>query len=179
MFEQMLGLVKGQVSKSLSGIEGIPAGKESAVVETTTSSLMSGLKKFATPDKLSGLLGMVGGGGGGAKNTGVNTIGTGVVSALTSKVGLNPAVAAFYRRYLESFGMLPSLFSYRGYDVAKLFITAIHDGDGDGGNGRSINRADVSLLQVPYHFRQDVFGKWVNDQWVLVRYRNDYLIEVR
>ncbi len=94
MFEQMLGLVKGQVSKSLSGIEGIPAGKESAVVETTTSSLMSGLKKFATPDKLSGLLGMVGGGGGGAKNTGVNTIGTGVVSALTSKVGLNPAVAA-------------------------------------------------------------------------------------
>lgn len=89
----------------------------------------------------------------------------------------NPAVASFGQRYLSTFGVLPSLFSYRGYDVAKLFITAIHEyGDR---YAQSINRVNTGLLQVPYHFRRDESGKWINDEWVLVRYRNDYIIEVR
>ena len=89
----------------------------------------------------------------------------------------NPAVADFERRYLEAFGTLPSLFSYRGYDVTKIFVTAIHRYGSD--YDRSINRVNADLLQVPYRFEQDFSGKWVNDQWVLVRYRNDYIIEVR
>jgi hypothetical protein len=87
MFEQMLGLVKDEVAKKVGGISGIPAGKQSAVVETTASSLMSGLGKFASPAALSSLLG----GGGGASAAG--GLSSGVVSALTSKVGLNPSVA--------------------------------------------------------------------------------------
>lgn len=85
MFEQILGQVKDQVAKSIGGISGIPADKQSAVVDTTASSLMSGLKQFATPDKLSSLLG-----GGGAAASGLSG---GVVSALTSKVGLNANTA--------------------------------------------------------------------------------------
>ncbi len=87
MFEQMLSLVKDEVAKKVGGIEGIPAGKQSAVVETTASSLMDGLKKFATPDKLASL---VGGGGGGSMTSGLSS---GVVSSLTSKLGLSPAIA--------------------------------------------------------------------------------------
>ncbi len=83
----MLGLVKDQVAKSIGGIEGIPAEKQNAVVETTASSLMSGLGKFANPAALGSLLG---GGGGGASTSGLSS---GVVSALTSKVGLSPTVA--------------------------------------------------------------------------------------
>lgn len=86
MFEQMLDLVKGEVAKKVGGIEGVPAGKQSAVVETTAGSLMDGLKKFATPDKLSSLLG----GGGGNMAGGLSS---GVVSSLISKLGLSPAVA--------------------------------------------------------------------------------------
>jgi len=87
------------------------------------------------------------------------------------------SVNAFGQRYLSSFGSLPSMFSYRGYDMAKLFISAIKQyGDR---YARSINRINTPLLQVPYHFRQDSDGKWVNDQWVLVQYRSDYIIDVK
>lgn len=87
-------------------------------------------------------------------------------------------VVAFDQRYLSAFGMLPSsLFAYRGYDVAKLFVSAIKQyGDR---YAQSLNRVDTPLLQVPYHFRQHDNGKWVNDQWVLVQYRNDYIIDVK
>ncbi len=87
MLDKMLDLVKGEVAKKVGGIDGVPAGKKSAVVETTASSLMDGLKKFATPDKLASL---IGGGGGGSATSGLTK---GVVSALTSKLGLSPAVA--------------------------------------------------------------------------------------
>ena len=89
----------------------------------------------------------------------------------------NPAVASFDGRYLAAFGTLPSLFSYRGYDVAKLFVSALHRyGDR---YAESIDRVDTGLLQVPYHFRRSDEGKWVNDEWVLVLYRNDYIIDVK
>jgi LysM repeat protein/ABC-type branched-subunit amino acid transport system substrate-binding protein len=90
----------------------------------------------------------------------------------------NPLVAAFDQRYLATFGALPSLFSYRGYDVTKLFVTAIHEyGDR---YAQSINRVNTTLLQVPYHFQQEhIGGKWINDEWALVRYRDDYIIEVK
>jgi hypothetical protein len=88
MFDQMLDLVKGQVAKTVGGIDGIPAGKQSAVVETTANSLLSGLKKNATLDGLGELLG-----GGGASGGMVSSLSSGVVSALTSKLKLSPAVA--------------------------------------------------------------------------------------
>ena len=90
MFEQMLNLVKGQVAKTVGGMDGIPAGKQAAVVSTTTSSLMDGLKNFATPDKLSSLLGGTGRAGGEQAAGGLTS---NIVSDLTSKVGLKPAMA--------------------------------------------------------------------------------------
>jgi len=91
MFEQMLSLVKNEVTKKIGGIDGIPAGKQSQVVDTTASSLMSGLKQYASPEKLSSLLGI---GGSGSGSGMANSLSSGVVSSLTSKVGLSPAVAS-------------------------------------------------------------------------------------
>ena len=89
----------------------------------------------------------------------------------------NPAVASFDYRYLSAFGTLPSLFSYRGYDVAKLFVSAIKEYGGR--YAEAINRVNTPLLQVPYHFRKDSNGKWVNDQWILIQYRSNYTIDVK
>lgn len=91
MLDQILGLVKGQVSESLGEMNGIPADKKAAVVETTADSLVSGLKNFSTPDMLSGLLGV--GGGKKPSASALNGLSGGVVKALTSKVGLSPAMA--------------------------------------------------------------------------------------
>ncbi len=85
------------------------------------------------------------------------------------------AVAAFDDRYFEVFGNpLPSRFAYRGYDVAKLFITAIRrHGDRF---VRSINGVEAGTL-APYRFVRRGEGPWVNDSWVLVHYRPDYTVE--
>jgi hypothetical protein len=87
MLDQIMDLVKGQVAKSVGGIKGIPAGKESAVVETTADSLLAGLKKNASLDGLGALL------GGGVGGSMVSGLSSGVVKALTSKLKLSPAVA--------------------------------------------------------------------------------------
>jgi hypothetical protein len=86
MLDQIMDLVKGQVTKSLGGIDGIPAGKESAIAETTAGSLIDGLKKNAS---LEGLGALLGGGGGGM----MDGLSSGVVKSLTSKLKLSPAVA--------------------------------------------------------------------------------------
>lgn len=91
MLEKIMGLVKDQVTNSVAGISGIPEDKKAETIETTAHSLMDGLKKYATPGAVSSLLGMGGSsplGGGAGKS-----MESGIVSALTSKVGLNPSVA--------------------------------------------------------------------------------------
>lgn len=89
----------------------------------------------------------------------------------------NAAVSAFDRRYLSTFGSLPTAYSCRGYDVAGIFLAALH------GHGRDyagyLGRDEAPRLPVPYRFRQsERGGQWVNDQWVLVQFRNNYLIDV-
>jgi LysM repeat protein len=89
----------------------------------------------------------------------------------------DPAVEAFDRRYLAAFGTLPTAWSYRGYDVAKLFPAALHAHGGQYAD--YINRIETPLLQVRYHFTRDSGGQWVNDEWVLVRHRGNYIIDVQ
>ncbi len=91
MLDQIMNLVKGQVSDAIGGMKGIPEEKKEAAVQTTAHSLLDGLKQNATPSGLSSLLGL-GGGGGSAAGMSSGLEG-GVVSALTSKVGLSPAIA--------------------------------------------------------------------------------------
>ncbi|MCC8088380.1 MAG: LysM peptidoglycan-binding domain-containing protein [Rikenellaceae bacterium] len=85
-------------------------------------------------------------------------------------------VRNFESLYLTEFGKFPSQYSYRGYDIAKLFIPAVKN------YGRNyadyLRRTDRKILQVPYSFRQDSSGKWVNDEWVVVKYNNDFTVDV-
>lgn len=94
MFEQIMSLVKGQVMDKVDGISGIPEDKKDATVETTTHSLLDGLKKYATAGNISQLVSMFGGGSSSAEtNSLTSSLESNVVTALAQKVGLSPVVA--------------------------------------------------------------------------------------
>lgn len=90
----------------------------------------------------------------------------------------NERVAAFDRRYVAAFSSLPSMYSYRGYDVAKLFVGAIKlHGDEF---ASYINDRELPLLQTPYRFGQvNANGKYANNEWAKVCYNSNYTIEVQ
>lgn len=81
------------------------------------------------------------------------------------------AILDFDARYIEAFGRVPSLYSYRGYDAVMIF------------GGGALQSGEVSLdtvtpLQTPYRFVSEVGGNRVNAEWALVRYGDDYTITV-
>ncbi len=81
-------------------------------------------------------------------------------------------VQRFNKRYIAAFGALPTPYSYRGYDAAKLFAATAAS------RNRlrfedALNLSPQRLLQTPYHFENQV-----NTSWPLVKYRNDYTIQV-
>lgn len=89
----------------------------------------------------------------------------------------NERVAGFDRRYIAEFGALPSLYAYRGYDVAKLFVGAVHLHGSQ--FAEHLNRGELPLLETPYRFEQKrPGGKYENREWPLVRYGSDFTIGV-
>ena len=89
-----MNMVKGQVAQSIGGIAGIPEDKKAATIETTAHSLLDGLKSTAASGGISSLTSMLGMGGKSSAGSGMGGgLESGVVSALTSKVGLSPAIA--------------------------------------------------------------------------------------
>lgn len=87
----------------------------------------------------------------------------------------NAAVADFDRRYIEAFGRVPSLYSYRGYDAVKLFGSAVAAGIP---LSETLGRVTVPL-QTPYRFGACAEGNTCNSEWALVSYGSDYTIRVR
>ena len=83
-------------------------------------------------------------------------------------------VRAFDSRYIKAYNALPSLYAYRGYDSAVIF----------GGGMRSdieYNMLDKRYmpLQTGYKFEQaSEGGKYVNREWVLVKYNNNHTITI-
>lgn len=92
----------------------------------------------------------------------------------------DPAVAEFYRQYINAFGELPSPYAFRGYDVIRYFGGALSHFGSDMPD-RIANRGyDPQLLQVGYDFRrpEEGSGKYRNIAWPIVHYKPDYTIEV-
>ncbi|WP_029906121.1 DUF937 domain-containing protein [Prevotella sp. 10(H)] len=93
MLDGIMDLIKGQARRAITNNADIPAEKQEAAVETTATTIVDGLKEHFTPDNLSNVLGLFGGGSSNIGNPMVSSIQNSVVSALSKKVGLNPAVA--------------------------------------------------------------------------------------
>ena len=66
---------------------------------------------------------------------------------------------------------LPTLYSYRGYDAAVLFGSAMFDDI----NG-FFDDETFTPLQTPYRFTRTADGNRVNTEWVRVVYNDNYTI---
>ncbi|MDH6358398.1 DUF937 domain-containing protein [Parabacteroides sp. PF5-9] len=94
MLENLLKEIQGPVMSIITKSQDIPQEKKRDAVETTTQAFTDGLKQYATPDKISTLLGLFGGGSSAtASNPMLKTIEKSIVSGLTQKIGLSPAIA--------------------------------------------------------------------------------------
>ena len=82
-------------------------------------------------------------------------------------------IRTFDTRYIEAFGSMPTLYSYRGYDAAVLFGTAMFDDIGE-----SLDDKILTPLQTPYRFRRTDDGKRINTEWVRVVYNDNYTITI-
>lgn len=80
-------------------------------------------------------------------------------------------IRQFDREFVEEFGCLPSLYAYRGYDTALLFISALYGGDDSVLAGGS-----AMPLLTPYRFVRDERGVNVNDGWITVKYNSNFTI---
>ena len=90
----------------------------------------------------------------------------------------NEMVNNFDRRYIAAFSTVPSLYSYRGYDAVRMFAEAMLNGNRFTGFDDKLNSAGRPL-QTSYAFRRNERGFMENMNWSLVKYRDNYTIEVR
>ena len=80
----------------------------------------------------------------------------------------------FDSAYIRSFGSLPTLFSYRGYDAAVIFCPAMYNDIEYDMEGRS-----YAPLQTSYLFGQgEERHNHVNRSWMRVNYNSDFTITV-
>ena len=83
-------------------------------------------------------------------------------------------VKAFDSAYLRSFGMLPTLFSYRGYDTAMIFAPAMY-----GDIEYDLEDRRFTPLQTTYLFSQpEGRANHVNYNWTRVNYHKDFTITI-
>lgn len=93
MLDGILDLVKDQAMQAITGNADVPEEKKDAAIETTTSTILDGLKGQLTPDNLGGVLSLLGGSSSDIANSPlVSSLQGSVVSALSKKVGLNSAI---------------------------------------------------------------------------------------
>lgn len=83
-------------------------------------------------------------------------------------------VKAFDSAYIRSFGALPTLFSYRGYDTAMIFAPAMY-----GDIEYDLEDRRYTPLQTTYLFSQpEGRENHVNRNWTRVNYNSDFTITI-
>lgn len=83
-------------------------------------------------------------------------------------------VRAFDDAYIRSFGALPTLFSYRGYDTAMIFAPAMY-----GDIEYDLEDRRYTPLQTTYRFGQNEGREnHLNRNWTRVNYNSDFTITI-
>ncbi len=84
-------------------------------------------------------------------------------------------IRSFDRRYIRTFGALPSLFSYRGYDVAMIFCPAMF-----GDIQYDLEGRRFMPLQTTYIFKREGDKRnHVNRNWTRADYDRNFTITVQ
>lgn len=88
-------------------------------------------------------------------------------------------IRKFYSDYAESFGSIPSLFSFRGYDVGVFFGGALNEY----GAKMPLEIADYqndNMLEVKYRFvRESLDESFKNREWMVTEFMPDYTIKLK
>ena len=83
-----------------------------------------------------------------------------------------PKIKTFDRRFVEEFGALPSLYAYRGYDAAVVFVKSLY-----GAMETGLEGAHSMPLLTPYIFESNpTSGVRINNQWIKVNYNSNFTI---
>lgn len=83
-------------------------------------------------------------------------------------------IVAFDSAYLRAFGSLPTLYAYRGYDAAMIFVASMY-------NDIEYDLEDrrYQPLQTIYRFSQEEEHKsHLNSDWMRVNYNSDFTITI-
>lgn len=82
------------------------------------------------------------------------------------------SVHKFSSEYINAFGVMPSLYAYRGYDAAMIFIRSLYDKIETG-----LANEQFIPLQTPYSFIEDEnSGVRVNGEWIRINYNSNFTI---
>ena len=83
-----------------------------------------------------------------------------------------PIIRNFDKRFVEEFGGLPSLYAYRGYDAAVVFVKSLY-----GAMETGLEGAHFMPLLTPYAFEPNATsGVHINNQWIKVNYNSNFTI---
>ena len=83
-----------------------------------------------------------------------------------------PKIKAFDKRFVEEFNALPSLYAYRGYDAAVVFVKSLY-----GAIETGLEGAHLMPLLTPYTFEvEPTTGVRINNQWIKVNYNSNFTI---
>ncbi|MBR2859123.1 MAG: LysM peptidoglycan-binding domain-containing protein [Alistipes sp.] len=83
-----------------------------------------------------------------------------------------PKIKAFDKRFVEEFNALPSLYAYRGYDAAVVFVKSLY-----GAIETGLEGAHLMPLLTPYAFESNpATGVRINNQWIKVNYNSNFTI---
>ncbi|MFV0506263.1 MAG: DUF937 domain-containing protein [Bacteroidales bacterium] len=95
MLDGILDLVKDQAMKAIGGNTDVPEEKKEDAINTTTSTIVDGLKDQMSSGNLDSIMGLFGGSKSDVTNNPlVSSLQNSVVSALGKKVGLNPSICS-------------------------------------------------------------------------------------
>ena len=79
----------------------------------------------------------------------------------------------FERRFIRTYNTMPSLFAFRGYDAAVLFVKALYSGDLE----NYMEGVRFEPLSTPYLFKKDEgMGVRANSEWIKQIYNRDNTI---
>lgn len=82
-------------------------------------------------------------------------------------------IRLFDGRYIAKYGLLPSMYSYRGYDAAMIFCRKMF-------TGIDATMLDESFTPLATTYDFDfVDGLYINTRWVREQYKSNFTIEVQ
>ena len=83
-----------------------------------------------------------------------------------------PKIKAFDKLFVEEFGALPSLYAYRGYDAAVVFVKSLY-----GAMETGLEGVHQMPLLTPYAFETNGDRQIrINNQWIKVNYNSNFTI---